>query len=137
MVVKHAYETQHERKYLGTPMESDNLDYPRKNWSSLILWNCGHRANRILTRDFVAEAGGKFLHRFEWLKDDLIGELPLEWNWLVGEYEDNADVKIAHHTLGIPAFREYARREKTWHRAFLRTVHAEGERPEDIVKRAK
>jgi hypothetical protein len=139
MVVQHDYQTQHPRKYLETPMEADNVSYPRKNWSSLILWNCGHISNRILTREFVAEAGGKFLHRFEWLKDDLIGRLPLTWNWLVGEYEDNINASLLHHTLGIPAFREYARpqsRARPWQRTLLNALHAEGEDASAIVKRA-
>ena len=85
MVVKHAYETTATRKFVGTPMEADNEHYPRKNWSSLILWNCGHKKNRELTPEFVSKAGGKVLHRFSWLRDREIGEIPSEWNHLVGE----------------------------------------------------
>jgi len=47
------------------------------------------------------------LHRFAWVEDRLIGELPLEWNWLVGEYAFNPAAKIAHYTLGGPYFEEY------------------------------
>lgn len=109
-VVQHDYRTQHPRKYIGTPMESDNLDYPCKNWSSVMLWNCGHFANRVLTPQYVSETPGKFLHRFGWIKDRLrIGSLPAEWNVLVGETEDGVDAKIAHFTLGIPAFEYYRR----------------------------
>src|SRR6185312_12894549 len=72
-VVQHDYKTRQPRKYLGTLMEADNLDYPRKNWSSVMLWNCNHMANRILTPEFVREAPGSFLHRFSWLKDEQIG----------------------------------------------------------------
>jgi len=102
-VVKHDYRTKHARKYIGTPMESDNADYPRKNWSSVILWNCAR--NRVLSPDFVSNATGAFLHRFTWLDNDKIGELPPEWNVLVGEQEEAA--KLAHFTLGIPGFKAY------------------------------
>lgn len=81
MVVKHSYKTRMKQKYLG----AKNEDYPRKNWSSVILWNCGHEANRVLTADFVQHATGAQLHRFTWLTDDLIGELPKVWNWLPDE----------------------------------------------------
>lgn len=101
-VVKHEYRTKHPRKYLGTPMEADNLDYPRKNWSSLILWNCSH------TKHFeVHWHKGVDLHRFKWLDDSDIGELPAEWNVLVGEQPIPKDPKILHYTLGIPSFRQY------------------------------
>lgn len=135
MVVKHDYTTRHRKKYLGTPLESVNVDYPRKNWSSVVLWNCGHPSNRILSRNFVNEAGGKFLHRFAWLRDEEIGELPVEWNHLVLEY-DNNNSKLLHHTLGTPAFREYADSDIEWHRYLLRTIHAEGENPIEVVRRA-
>lgn len=88
-VVKHDYRTKHARKYIGTPMESKNEDYPSKNFSSLMLWNCGHYANRRLTPELVTESPGSFLHRFQWCSEDQIGELPAEWNTLVGEQEDH------------------------------------------------
>jgi lipopolysaccharide biosynthesis glycosyltransferase len=103
MVVKHNYETKQEKKYLG----NINENYPRKNWSSVILWNCNHSKHKILTPTFVSEQTGKFLHRFSWLEDKDIGELPLEWNWLAIEYEDNTKAKIIHYTLGTPCFSDY------------------------------
>lgn len=136
LVVKHDYRTQHARKYCGTPLENDNLDYPRKNWSSVVLWNCGHPSNRILSRDFVAEAGGKFLHRFQWLNDDEIGDLPKEWNHLILEYENDKNAKLLHHTLGTPAFEHYATSDPLWHGFLLRTLRAEGEDVQSIVRRA-
>ena len=69
MVVKHDYQTKATQKYLG----NINEDYPRKNWSSVILWNCEHPKHKILTPDFVSKQTGKFLHRFSWLDDDEIG----------------------------------------------------------------
>ena len=78
LVVKHDYETKAHQKYLG----NTNENYPRKNWSSVILWNCAHPKHSVLTPDFIGSQTGKFLHRFAWLEDSDIGELPPEWNWL-------------------------------------------------------
>jgi hypothetical protein len=108
-VVKHDYRTKHARKYRGTAMECDNRDYARKNWSSLILWNCSHPANRILTPEFIAESSGEFLHRFGWLSDEQIGSLPSEWNWLADEFGKNERAKLLHYTAGIPAIPDHAR----------------------------
>ena len=104
MVVKHDYLTKHPIKYLGQP----NRDYPRKNWSSVVLWNCAHAANRTLNAKVIGEMSGAELHRFDWLASEEIGALPLEWNWLVGEYPPNPQAKLLHYTIGIPAFAEYA-----------------------------
>lgn len=109
MVVKHNYKTRHTRKQIGSALESRNEDYPRKNWSSMILWNCGHPMNRILTREYVTEAGGKALHRFEWLPDDLVGEIPRTWNHLVGEYDLDLGADLVHFTLGAPGLEHYSR----------------------------
>lgn len=107
MVVKHDYKTTSKRKYLGTSMETINPDYPRKNWSSVILWNCGHPQNRILTPAHVMKATGPQLHRFQHLNDDEIGELPKEWNHLVTEQPYDPEAKLVHYTLGIPAIEAY------------------------------
>lgn len=104
-VVKHDYCTKAPVKYLG----AKNEDYPRKNWSSLILWNCGHPANQRLTPEWIETSSGRQLHRFEWLKDCQIGSLPQKWNWLVGEYDYNQDAKLVHYTLGTPCFRGYSK----------------------------
>lgn len=102
-VVKHNYKTKFKKKYLG----NINEDYPRKNWSSVILWNCSHPKHKILTPSFVAQQTGKFLHRFSWLEDNDIGELPIEWNWLAIEYEANPNAKLIHYTLGTPCFKDF------------------------------
>jgi len=102
-VVKHDYTTKSPVKYLG----AKNEDYPRKNWSSVMLFNCNAWRNKDLTPEYVMNATGKQLHRFEWLKDELIGELPKEWNWLADEYEYNPDAKLVHYTLGTPCFVDY------------------------------
>lgn len=103
-VVKHDYKPRNDIKYLDTVQYS----YPRKNWSSVILWNCSHTANRHVTPDFVNTATPMELHRFTWLDDNQIGDLDVRWNWLVGEYDDPpADVKNVHWTIGGPYFNEY------------------------------
>lgn len=102
-VVKHNYLTKSPNKYLG----NRNENYPRKNWSSVVIWNCQHAKNRSLRPDFVSKQKGAYLHRFQWLADDEIGELPLEWNWLATEYEPNASAKLVHYTIGTPCFTEY------------------------------
>lgn len=78
--------------------------YPRKNWSSVILWNLAHPANvRGLTHDMVNSLPGRDLHRFCWLRDDEIGELPPEWNFLVGVDDLTIKPKLLHFTLGLPS----------------------------------
>jgi lipopolysaccharide biosynthesis glycosyltransferase len=113
-VVQHDYQTKAERKYLG----NKNQNYPRKNWSSLMLWNCAHPKHRELTPEFLMQQTGRFLHRFTWLDDAEIGALPAEWNWLTTEYPDNDDAKLLHYTLGTPCFDDYWDTDMAneWHR---------------------
>jgi lipopolysaccharide biosynthesis glycosyltransferase len=108
LVAKHNYKTKHKQKYLGSDMQTINVDYPRKNWSSVMLINCEYPENRILTPGYVMGSTGSKLHRFEHLRDEDIGSIPLEWNWLVGEYEHDPDAKLVHYTLGVPAIQAYA-----------------------------
>jgi hypothetical protein len=104
-VVKHDYEPKDKIKYLDTVQ----YNYPRKNWSSVVLWDCGHEANKCVTPSFVNNADPAQLHRFQWLDNEEIGELDIRWNWLVGEYANPpADVKNWHWTVGGPYFDEYA-----------------------------
>ena len=121
MVVKHNYKTKLSEKYLG----AKNEDYPRKNWSSVILWNCGHKGNAGLTPAVVESATGAYLHRFSWLKDSEIGELPIEWNWLPDEFGSNIDAKLIHHTLGTPCFHDFATANMAdeWHRERIYTEY--------------
>ena len=115
MVVKHDYVTKMTEKYMG----AKNENYPRKNWSSVILWNCGHEANRGVTPEFVQNSTGAQVHRFTWLDDDLIGEIPEEWNWLDIEYDYNPEAKLVHYTLGLPGFVEFSTQGSfadEWHR---------------------
>jgi lipopolysaccharide biosynthesis glycosyltransferase len=113
-VVKHNYKTRMPVKYLG----SKNEDYPRKNWSSVIIWNCSSIVNSILTPDYVMKSKGSHLHRFEWIKDDCIGALPIEWNWLPDEFGSNDQAKLLHYTLGAPSFNEFKNTDMAdiWHK---------------------
>ena len=119
MVVKHDYKTKMTEKYLG----AKNENYPRKNWSSVILWNCGHAANKGVTPEFIENATGAQLHRFTWLNDSLIGELPVIWNWLPDEFGANQDAKLLHYTLGTPSFHDFATTPMgdEWHRERIYT----------------
>ena len=101
--VKHDYKTVAKNKYLG----ANNEDYPRKNWSSVMIFNCSHRDTRMLSPQFVAAASGATLHRMAWTDDDSVGDLPIVWNWLVTEYEHNDNAKLLHYTLGTPCFDAY------------------------------
>lgn len=109
-VVKHDYRTKHSRKYVGTELECENHDYPCKNWSSVMLVNCGHIVHfqaRDKIRQAMAEANGRWLHRFGWVPPELIGELPATWNWLADEFGANGEAKLLHWTAGIPGFAAY------------------------------
>ena len=120
LVVKHDYQTKSRKKYLG----NKNENYPRKNWSSVILWNCSHPKHKILTPDFISKQTGAYLHRFSWLEDNEIGELPKEWNWLAIEYPENNNAKLIHYTLGTPCFKEYKNTDMSeiWYETYNRTI---------------
>lgn len=114
-VVKHDYKSKVTQKYLGNIQEN----YPRKNWSSFVLWNCAHAKHRVLTPELVSKETGKFLHRFSWLDDEQIGELPVSWNFLVGEYDQPQELPSnIHWTLGGPWFNDYkdADYADIWHK---------------------
>ena len=116
-VVKHNYKTKMKNKYWG----NKNEDYPRKNWSSLILWNCNHSSHKILTPEFIQKQTGAFLHRFFWIKDEEIGALEKEWNWLAMEYEEKENINLIHYTIGTPCFKEYENTSLSshWKNSFL------------------
>tara|TARA_A100001015_G_C14997728_1_gene716947 strand:+ start:447 stop:1145 length:699 start_codon:yes stop_codon:yes gene_type:complete len=113
-----------------TPKEGVKMDgqkqtiYPRKNWSSVILYNCGHPSNKKITMDLVNDPAitGAYLHRFSWLDDSEIGELGKEWNWLVDWYEETDDnkPKAIHFTEGGPWFENY--RRCTYHKQWKREL---------------
>lgn len=107
-----------------TPTTTSKMDgcsqtvYPRKNWSSLIVFN--NLLCQSLTLDYVNQASPADLHQFKWIKDSEIGSLPPTWNWLVGEYPENPEAKIIHYTLGGPWFKTYMASRETdkWHDAW-------------------
>lgn len=106
MVVKHKHESGDDMHMVDIPQ----LYYNRKNWSSVILWNCDHPANKKLTLEMVNTLPGRDLHRFCWLEEEEIGSLPVEWNYLVDvspigptlHSDPEKTVKMFHFTLGGP-----------------------------------
>jgi hypothetical protein len=112
LVCQHDYVPKTQRKFLNQVQTK----YPRKNWSSLMLFN--NARCRSLSPDYVNGASGLELHRFAWTDDAAIGALPLEWNWLVGEYEYNAAAKILHYTLGGPYFDSSCQHADEWFAEF-------------------
>ena len=82
--------------------------YPRKNWSSVMLWNLRHPAHQTLTAAKLNAWAGRALHGFQWLADEFIGDLPAEWNHLVGVEPPNPAAKLVHFTLGTPSMDGYA-----------------------------
>jgi len=98
-----------------TPKERHKMDgkkqtlYPRKNWSSFIVYNCDHPSNKKLTLETVNSESGAFLHQFKWLKDSEIGSLDERWNWLEGWTSNhNSNFPYAvHYTRGGPWFQEW------------------------------
>ncbi|CAK6690647.1 glycosyltransferase [Synechococcus sp. CCY9201] len=97
-VVKHRHECEEGLKFQGMPQ----TPYERKNWSSVVLFNCG--SCRQLTPERVNTASGLELHQFRWLDDDTIGTIPPEWNVLVGVQAIPPQPKVLHYTLGGPWF---------------------------------
>lgn len=81
--------------------------YPRKNWSSLMLFNCDHEEVRTLTPDVVSEQEPSYLHGLQWAKDENIGEIPKTYNYLVGYYHDEEAPKVLHFTDGTPLHKGY------------------------------
>jgi lipopolysaccharide biosynthesis glycosyltransferase len=120
-VVKHNYISTHTTKYLG----AKNENYPRKNWSSVIVWNCAHATNRQLTPKYIEKHTGAHLHRFSWLQETEIGELPIEWNWLPDELGVNTQAKLLHYTLGMPCFDEFSKvpQADLWQQERQLTMH--------------
>jgi lipopolysaccharide biosynthesis glycosyltransferase len=114
-VVKHHHDGAEGTKMAGRTQ----LAYPRKNWSSVVLWNCDHPANRRLSLIDVQERRGFDLHQFYWLHDSEIGDLPAEWNWLVGVQPKPEHPKIAHFTLGGPFIEGWrgSEHDDLWHKA--------------------
>jgi len=124
MCVKHDYTPSSERKFL----DQIQTVYPKKNWSSVMLFN--NAKCTPLTPEVVQHEDGLFLHQFQWLEsEELIGELPHKWNFLVGEEEklDNGKLpNLIHYTLGGPYFDEYSNcdYQEIWKKYYAEVVSA-------------
>ena len=126
-VCKHDYIPRDGPKMDGKAQAS----YPRKNWSSSMVFNCSHPLNQRLSLSVLNDAsrGGKYFHRFQWLGDSpddeanmaesepRLGSLPIDFNWLSGEYSPPDHIspglevpRIVHYTLGGPWFAD----ERCW-----------------------
>ena len=102
MCVKHNHVPKEETKFLGEPQSK----YAKKNWSSVMLFN--NARCKALTPEFVNTASGLELHQFKWLEsDDLIGELPQQWNHLVDVNAATGKPSLLHYTIGGPYFSQY------------------------------
>ena len=101
-VVKHNYRPKTQTKMDGMPQEG----YYRKNWSSCILFNCGHAKNKALTPEKISTAPGSWLHQFGWLADSDIGHLGYEYNWIEESSPANIKPALIHYTLGGPWMRD-------------------------------
>ncbi|WP_245318995.1 MULTISPECIES: glycosyltransferase [Mesorhizobium] len=103
--VQHDYTPKATTKMDGVVQTS----YPRKNWSSLMLFNCAHPSVKSLTPEVVNRESGAYLHRMQWVADEDLGSLPVEWNWLEGWNEKPAlgTPKAVHYTSGGPWFAEW------------------------------
>ena len=108
---KAVYCVQHDYK----PKERHKMDgqqqtiYPRKNWSSFIVFNCNHPSNKKLNIEVVNKEPGSYLHQFKWLKDGEIGSLDERWNWLEGwtSQHNKLNPYAVHYTRGGPWFDEW------------------------------
>jgi hypothetical protein len=100
--VKHEHQAEEQTKMCGLIQTR----YSRKNWSSVMAFNCDHASNRRLRLDHINRWPGRRLHAFDWLQDSEIGEINARWNWLVGVQEEPpGGGAICHFTLGGPWLR--------------------------------
>ena len=97
-VVKHDYQPTNTVKMYGAVQTS----YPRKNWSSMMLMDCAKL--KVWTKQVVETQTGAYLHRFQDIADELIGDLPKTWNTL--DWMD-ATTQLIHYTNGGPWFEQY------------------------------
>lgn len=120
-VVQHDYKPKTKTKFLN----QKQTVYKKKNWSSVMLFNCSHYHCRRLTPEAVNTQSGLWLHQFHWT--DRVGELSPHWNYLVGEGQDVKDPKLIHYTLGGPYFKDYQDCEfsEDWGIYFQRAIHCD------------
>lgn len=110
-VVQHDYTPKTKTKFLDQPQ----TEYKMKNWSSVMLFN--NALCPVLTPEYVQKTHGLDLHQFKWTSPHMIGDLPKEWNWLVGEFPKRSGIKNYHYTLGTPCFEAYKNSDYAdlWH----------------------
>lgn len=99
--VKHKHLVKNNKKFLN----EKQLNYPKKNWSSFMVFN--NSKCKILTLKKVEESNGLYLHQFKWVNDKKIGSLPLTWNTLSGYNKITKKTKNIHFTEGGPYFKKY------------------------------
>jgi hypothetical protein len=116
--VKHDYRPKDEKKMDG----QIQTQYSRKNWSSLMIFNCGHPSNYKLDLTMVNTLPGRDLHAFSWLQDDEIGDIPPLWNWLEGHNLPTVGIEAVHYTRGTPDMAGY---ENTQHADEWRNIAGE------------
>lgn len=110
-VVKHDYTPKTSEKFLGNKQHV----YPKKNWSSFMVFNNYTHPCKKLTPEKVSVSSGAYLHQFKWTKEDRVGMLPKGWNHLVGEFSTDPNAKVVHFTLGTPCFKGFEKQEYADH----------------------
>jgi hypothetical protein len=98
-LVKHNYQPKEGTKMLG---QVQGPWHARKNWSSLVLWDCASGGACGMTPYQVNNMDGSWLHKFTWMRDDEIGELDEAWNWLDGHSSPEMKPSAVHFTRGTP-----------------------------------
>jgi lipopolysaccharide biosynthesis glycosyltransferase len=129
MCVKHDYEPKEDKKFLG----HIQTKYKKKNWSSVMLFN--NAQCRILTPGYVRKASGMELHQFQWTDEALIGEIPKQWNHLVGVYK-KLPAKNIHFTLGGPYFNDYSECDYSdvWYEEYEKAVYCKQWKPKGYLE---
>ncbi len=123
MCVKHDHQPKTTIKFLG----AEQTQYPKKNWSSVMMLNCAKCKN--LTPEFVNTASGLELHQFKWLEsDDMIADVGLNWNFLADYYHHTDNAKLIHYTEGGPYFEDYRTTDyaEDWFKEFEDATQALG-----------
>jgi len=107
-VRKHEYNPSETMK-MGGKVQTQ---YPRKNWSSLML--CNNFELKVWTKEAAETESGAWLHRFEPIPDEKIGDIPEDFNVLD---KMTGPTKLLHYTSGGPwlAGCEDAAHADVWH----------------------
>lgn len=134
MCVKHRHNVKTGLKMDGSIQQP----YPRKNWSSFMLINCSHPSNKKLTKEIVNTANGGWLHGLTWLKDNEIGDLPNDLNWIAGSSPGNVEPRVIHYSAGGPWMEDYedCAFADIWY-DYMRSLHADLPMPADSLKSIK